>query len=186
MTATTTTAAAMTAIAASASTTTTASAAASAITAPISATITLRRPAGMSVLAFGAIEIGFAFRCGGLLGAEIAIPAFKSHTAANWSRSFAAAHLGALLLENGLAGEPDTVAFNGKHLDQHLIAFFEFIANVANAMLGHFANVQQAVGTREYLDESAEIRQTNDLAKISLANFWSGREIADHLQSPIG
>src|SRR5438876_1145844 len=104
MTATTTTAAAMPAIAASATTTTTASA----ITAPVSASITLRRPAGMSVLAFGAIEIGFAFRCGGLLGAEIAIPAFKSHTAANRSRSFAAAHLGALLLENGLAGEPDT------------------------------------------------------------------------------
>src|SRR5437867_11919379 len=109
MTATTTTAAAMPAIAASASTTTTtASAAASAITAPVSASITMRRPAGVSMFAFGAIEIGFAFRCGGLLGAEVANPAFKSHTAANRSRSFAAAHLGALLLENGLAGGPDT------------------------------------------------------------------------------
>src|SRR6266702_1857857 len=112
--------------------------------------------------------------------------AFKRNTAGNRHRGFAAAQPGALLLENGLAGEPDTVAFDGKHLDQHLITFFELIVYIGNAVLGHFTDVQQAIGAGEYLHEGAEFRQPDDFAKIGLAYFGNSGEIANHLQGPGG
>src|SRR5579863_10560344 len=68
-----------------------------------------------------------------------------------WRRS--TAHLGALLFQNRFARQPDTVAFHGQHFHQHLVAFFQLIANIGNAMFGHFADVQESIGSRNNLDE---------------------------------
>src|SRR5260370_27737827 len=52
-------------------------------------------------------------------------------------------------------------------------------------MLGDFADVQEAVSAREKLDESAELRETNDFAEISFADFGAGRDVADHREGGI-
>jgi hypothetical protein len=57
-------------------------------------------------------------------------------------RNHASTHLRALLFQNRLARQPDAVAFHRQHLHQNLIAFLQLIANIANAMLRHFADVQ--------------------------------------------
>ena len=88
-------------------------------------------------------------------------------------------HLRALLFQNRFARQPDAVAFDGQHLHQHLIAFFQFVANILDAMLGDFADVQQAFGPGNDFDECAEIRQPRDFAEVGLPYFgaWrSGRE----------
>src|SRR4029077_1457700 len=59
-------------------------------------------------------------------------------------------------LDERLARKPDLVALNRQHLHQNLVAQFQFITNVANAMLGNFTDVQQAVGAREKFHEGAE------------------------------
>jgi hypothetical protein len=79
-------------------------------------------------------------------------------------RTTAAAHFSALLFQNRFARQPDAVAFNRQHLHQHLIAFLQLVADVANAMLRYFADVQQPVGARNDFDESSEIRQPRHLA----------------------
>ena len=56
-------------------------------------------------------------------------------------RSFSAAHLRALLFENRFARQPYAVAFDREHLHQHLIAFFEFVAHIVDAVLSDFADV---------------------------------------------
>src|ERR1043166_7798154 len=60
---------------------------------------------------------------------------------------FPSAHLRALLFQNLLARQPDTVAFHGQHLPQYLIAFFQLVAYIGNAMFRHFADVQQSLRT---------------------------------------
>src|SRR5229473_7500737 len=89
------------------------------------------------------------------------------------------------LADESFAREADLIALDGEHFHEDLVAQLQFIANVADAMLGDFADVQQAVGAGEKLDESAELRQPNDFAEISLADFGAGGDIADHLQSRI-
>src|SRR5260370_14222678 len=84
-----------------------------------------------------------------------------------------------------LAGEADLVALDGEDLDEDLVAEFQLIANVADAMLGDFADVQEAVGAREKLDEGAEFREAHDFAEVRLADFGAGGDVADHLQSRI-
>ncbi len=82
-------------------------------------------------------------------------------------------HLRALLFQNRLARQLDAIAFNRQHLDQHLIAFFQLVANIVDAVLGNFADVQQAVGAGNDFDERAEVRQPRDLAEIGLPYFGS-------------
>src|SRR4051794_5136739 len=55
-----------------------------------------------------------------------------------------AAHLRTLLFQDGLARKPYAVALDCQHLHQHPVAFLEFVLDVLNAMLSHFADVQQA------------------------------------------
>src|SRR5229473_6057634 len=52
-------------------------------------------------------------------------------------------------------------------------------------MLGDFADVQEAVGAGEELDEGAELREANDFAEIGLADFGAGSDVANHLQGRI-
>ena len=95
---------------------------------------------------------------------------------------FAAAHFGALLFEDGFARQADAVAFDGQDFYQHLIAFFQFVANVFDAVFRDFADVQQAVGAGDDFDESAEVSQAGDCAEIGFADLGRGREVADDLE----
>ena len=112
------------------------------------------------------------------------VATFEGYRAASFAfrRRLGSAHLGALLFQDGLARQLDAVAFDSQHLHQDLVAFFQFVANVVNAVLGDFADVQQAVGSGNDLDECAEISQPRDLAQIGLAYLGRRRDVADHLQ----
>ena len=49
-------------------------------------------------------------------------------------------------------------------------------------MLGNFADVQQAVGSGEQLDEGAELRKPHDSAEIGFADFGTRSDLSHHLQ----
>src|SRR6266851_2708580 len=83
------------------------------------------------------------------------------------------------------AGETDLVALDGENFHENLVAELQLIANVADAMFGDFADVQEAVGAGEKLDEGAELREANDFAEIRFADFGAGGDVADHLQGRI-
>src|SRR6516162_6380643 len=111
------------------------------------------------------------------------VPAFERHARLNrLGHRLAAAHLGALLFEDGLARQLDAIAFDGQHLHQDLVAFFQFVANIVDAMLSNFADVQQTVRSGQNLDEGPEIRQPGHFAEVSLPYFSGRRNVADHLQ----
>ena len=55
-----------------------------------------------------------------------------------------------------------------------------------DAVFGDLADVQQAVGAGEDLDERAEIHQPHHLAQIGLADFGRGREVGDDLDRLVG
>ena len=103
------------------------------------------------------------------LGLIVEIPAALDRQSRDWCscrfasairrRRFSATHLRALLFQNRFARQPDAIAFDRQHLHQHLVAFFQFVANILDAMLGDFADVQQTVGTGHNLDKRSEIRQ---------------------------
>ena len=73
--------------------------------------------------------------------------------------STSTAHLGALLLQDRLARQPDPVAFHGKHLYEYLVAFLQLIADIFNAMLGDFTDVQQPIRAGKNFDKRAEVCQ---------------------------
>src|SRR5579864_1549968 len=52
------------------------------------------------------------------------------------------AHFCALLFQNSFAREANAIALDGEYFHQHLIAFFQLVANIFNAMLRDFADVQ--------------------------------------------
>src|ERR1700733_14014234 len=81
---------------------------------------------------------------------------------------------GLLVAQHGFAAQAD------------LIAFVQFVADGADARFGDFANVQQAVGSGENFDESAEFRDAHYRAEIGLADFGGGRYVANHLQRFFG
>src|SRR5579884_2507738 len=72
----------------------------------------------------------------------------------------------ALLAQHRPPAQADLVAFNGKDFDQDLVALLELIANVADPVLGHLADVQQTVGAGKELDERSEFGQANDPAQV--------------------
>jgi hypothetical protein len=90
-----------------------------------------------------------------------------SAVAVRWRRS-TATHLGALLFENRLARQLDAVALDGQNFYQHLIAFFQLIANVFNSVFRDFADVQQAIQAGQNLYKCAEVRQAADFSKVGL------------------
>jgi hypothetical protein len=91
-------------------------------------------------------------------------------------------HLLTLLAEKSLAGKLDAVALDAQNLDEDLIAFAKFVFDVFDAMLGDFADVEQAVGAGEDLDEGSELGETNHLAKVGLADLWHGGQVIDHAE----
>src|SRR5579859_1952568 len=88
-------------------------------------------------------------------------------------------------LDESLAREADLVALDRQDFYEDLVAEFQLVANVADAVFGDFADVQEAVGAGEELDECAKLRQANDFAKIGFADFGGGGDVADHLQGRI-
>ena len=75
-------------------------------------------------------------------------------SSACFGRRRSTTHFRALLFQNCLAGQLDAVAFDGQNFHQHLVAFFQFIANILDSVFGDFADVQQPVQAR------AEFRRT--------------------------
>src|SRR5437868_4677370 len=96
--------------------------------------------------------------------------------------SFTATHLRALLLEYCFTRKPDAVAFYRQHLYQHLVAFFQFVANILDPVLGDFTDVQQSIGPRQNLNKRSEIRQARYRPQVRLPNLRRRREVADNLQ----
>ncbi len=69
------------------------------------------------------------------------------------------------------------IAFDGQHLDEHLIAELARSSRTPRMRCSaDFADVEQAVGTGEDLDERAELSQANDFAEVRLADFGGRRD----------
>src|SRR6267143_1087717 len=120
------------------------------------------------------------------VGAGIAAAAFtarRTGVASAASRRFLLLFAG--FADEGLAREADFVALDGENLDEDLVAKLQLVANVADAVLGDFADVQEAVGAREELDEGAKLREANDFAEIGFADFGAGGDVANHLQGRV-
>ncbi len=92
----------------------------------------------------------------------------------------------ALFAQHCFAAQLDLLPINADDLDQKLIALFQLISNVANAVFSHLADVQQAIRAGKDFNESAEIRQPNHFAQIDLAHFGFGRYVLDHLDGFVG
>src|SRR5580700_10250435 len=173
-----------------ATTITTAATGTTAATAAISAV----RPVAASNMRHAvAVKVRFAFGFVREIAAAFNDKRSGWRSFAFWSRShicsaargyFAASttHFRALFFQNRLARQSDAVPFDRQYLHQHLVAFLQLVANIANAMLRHFADVQQPIGPGNNLDERAEIRQPRHLPQISLPDFRSRRQVANDLQ----
>jgi hypothetical protein len=71
---------------------------------------------------------------------------FSAFTFAAIGGRSATTHFRALLFQDSFARKANTIAFNGQYFHQHLIAFFQLVTNIFNAVLGDFADMQQAFG----------------------------------------
>src|SRR5262245_44841459 len=91
-----------------------------------------------------------------------------------------------LFLEKRPAAEADLVAFDADAFDQNLLALFQLVADVADAVIGDLRDVQQSLGAGEDLDEGAEIDDARDGAEVSLAHLDFGRQVADDLHRGLG
>jgi hypothetical protein len=58
-----------------------------------------------------------------------------------------------------------------KNLDLNVHAFADDVRNLLNALIAHFADVDETVLATHEVYECAEINQIDDLAVINLANF---------------
>src|SRR5215831_5581744 len=91
-----------------------------------------------------------------------------------------------LVAQDCLAAEPDLVAVYRNDLHEELVALLEFLANILDTMLGHFADVQQAVRTRENLDERSELRESHHLAEVGFAELCFSHQVLDDLKGLVG
>src|SRR5215475_9351466 len=91
-----------------------------------------------------------------------------------------------LFFEKRLTAEADLVAFDADAFDQDLLALFQLVAHVADAVIGDFRNVQQAFSAGEDLDERAEIDDARDGAEVTLSDFYLGGQVANDLHCGFG
>jgi hypothetical protein len=176
--------------ASSTSSSTTAAGATTSVSATIRSTISGTFRASLTGAGSGyrgvAVEIGFVVSKVGATfdGQRGSMSGFTaaalSSTIFRWK--FAAAHFRALLFEDSFARQTNAVALDGQHFYQHLVAFFQFIANVLDAVLRNFADMQQTVGAGDDLDERAEIGQPRHSTEVGLAYLGRGGQVADDLQ----
>src|ERR1700687_2613044 len=92
-------------------------------------------------------------------------------------------HFFALLAQNRFARQADFVAFDGQHFHQHLVVFFELLADFGAALFGDFADMQQAVGSGENFHEGAKLSDADNLAEIGFPDLRGSSDVLDHLQS---
>src|SRR5947207_4741926 len=71
-------------------------------------------------------------------------------------------------------------------LDPRFIAELQYVFHLVDAMVGDFADMQEAIPVGHDLDESAEFFDTNDLATVNLADFDFRGDRLDLLNGPIG
>src|SRR5207244_4507394 len=158
-------------------TTTSSAATATGTAATSSAVWTMIRTIAASGLWGVTIKIGFG------LVRKVAAALDGDGCSCSFGCRFTSAHFCPLLFEDGFARQPNAVAFDGQYFHQYLIALFQFIADVLDTVLGHFADVQQAVQSGKDFNEGAEISQARNLAKIGFPYFGGRGEITDNLQS---
>src|SRR5882724_1023357 len=79
-----------------------------------------------------------------------------------------------LVVQHCLAGKLNLIAFFADALDHYLLAFFQFIANIANATISDFRNVKEPVSTRKDFDKRAEVYDAANSANICLADLSFG------------
>ena len=91
-----------------------------------------------------------------------------------------------LFAEHRPAAELDFVAFQSQNFDQDLVAFLQLIADVAYAVLGDLADVQQPIGSREDLDERAEIHQPDHRPQVRLPHLGRSRQVRNNLERLLG
>ena len=73
--------------------------------------------------------------------------------------------------QTNLAGRIDV-----DHLDEDLLAFFEFVPNVLDAMVRDLRDVEQAVGAGHDLDERAKVGDSLDLSQVRLVQLRRRRQ----------
>src|ERR1700751_6100980 len=86
-----------------------------------------------------------------------------------------------LLAQYRFPAQPDLVSLDSQNLYKNLIAFLQLVADRTNPCLRDFTDMQQAVGSRENLDECTEFGDAHHLAEVSLADLSSCSHIANHL-----
>src|SRR5262244_1967318 len=91
-----------------------------------------------------------------------------------------------LFFEKRLATEADLVAFDADAFDQNLLAFFQLVADVADAVIGDFRDVEQSLCAGKDLDERAEINYAGDGAEVTLADLDLGCQVANDLHCGFG
>ena len=94
------------------------------------------------------------------------LPVVVSRPAPRW---LGKPELLALFFKQSFARKLDAIALDAENLDQYLVPFTQFVLHVFHAMLGNFADVQQAIGAGENFDKCAELSQAHHLAQIGLA-----------------
>src|SRR6185369_8590987 len=81
-----------------------------------------------------------------------------------------------LLAQDCLPREFDLITLATDALNQNLLSFLQFVANVLDAAIGYLGNVQQAISTRKDLNKCAEVDNPIHGAKISLAHLRLGSQ----------
>ena len=87
----------------------------------------------------------------------------------------------ALLAQDSLTGEFDSIALDRQHLDKNLVALAQLVFDFLDAMFRDLGDVQEAVGSGEDFDERAKLSQPNHLAEIGLAHLRGGGQVGNHL-----
>ena len=88
-----------------------------------------------------------------------------------------------LFTDGSAAGEFDFAArIDGEDFDEDLFTFLEDIGHIVHVSFGEFGNMNHAVGSREDLDECAEVHDFLDCAEIDVTGLCFANDVVDHLK----
>src|SRR5690606_38480465 len=89
-------------------------------------------------------------------------------------------------VERLLAGQADlAVAIDVDDLDDHLVPLVHHVGDLAGALLGQLADVDEAVGAGQDLDEGAELDHPLDHALVELADLRLHGEALDEVDGAL-
>src|SRR6185503_11521250 len=95
--------------------------------------------------------------------------------------------LAAFLSKHGLARQSDFARrVHVDHLHQQLLAFGEFITNVAHTVVGYLRNVQQAVGARHDFYKRAKVGDALNGAEVGFVDFGYSGDFFDQPLASFG